>query len=310
MTKEEKKIMGLEERELFAPGHRACAGCGESLATRHIIKAAGENTIVVSATGCMEVISTPYPETAWRVPWIHAAFENNSAVASGIDAALEAQGKREGKNILVIGGDGASFDIGFGALSGAIERGHKFTYIVTDNEAYMNTGIQRSGASFPMSSTTTAPAGKKVHGKMEPKKPLPLIVAAHGSNYVATASIANLADMNKKVKEALKREGVSFVHAYTPCPRGWYHASDQTIEIARLAIATRVFPMYEIDNGVLRFTQKIEKAQAKPLADYTSTQRRFKHLDEDDMKKLQKYVDDRYEYLIGIEGKKCFDTLY
>jgi len=310
VSKEVKKIMGLEERELFAPGHRACAGCGEALGIRHTIKAAGENTIVVSATGCMEVISTPYPETAWKVPWIHAAFENNSAVASGIDASLKKQGKRDETNLLVVGGDGSTFDIGFGALSGAIERGHKFTYVCTDNEAYMNTGIQRSGASFPFSSTTTAPAGKKVHGKMDPKKPLPLIVAAHGSGYVATASIANLIDLNRKVKEALTRDGVSFVHVYSPCPRGWYHASDSALEIARLAIDTRVFPLYEIDNGVLKFTQKIEKEKAKPLEEYTKTQRRFKHLDEEDMKKLKEYVNDRYSFLEGIEGKKCFDTLY
>ncbi len=303
-------IKGMTEKEFFASGHRACAGCGEALAIRHIMKAAGEKTIVVSATGCMEVVSTPYPQTAWRLPWIHVAFENAAAVASGIDAALCAQNKRNGINLIAIGGDGASFDIGLGALSGAIERGHKFTYIATDNEAYANTGNQRSSATPLLSNTATSPAGSIIHGKQEPKKPLPLIVAAHGIRYVATASVANLFDLQNKVKKALATSGPSFVHVFNPCPVGWYHDPSQTIEIARLAISTKAFPLYEIENGILKFTQKVEAENAKPIKEYLQAQGRFKHLTEQEIQKIQEYANARYEFLSSIEGKKAFDVLY
>jgi pyruvate ferredoxin oxidoreductase beta subunit len=303
-------VKGMPYEEFFVSGHRACAGCGEALIIRHVAKAAGPNTIAVMATGCMEVVSTPYPETAWKIPWIHGAFENNSAIASGIDAALKMQGKRAKTNLVVFGGDGASFDIGFGALSGALERGHKFTYVCTDNEAYMNTGIQRSGATPFLANTTTSPVGGKVRGKQEPKKPLPLIVASHGVKYVATASAANLFDLHKKVGKALATPHASFIHAYSVCPVGWYSKSDSAIELSRLAVQSRVFPLYEIVDGVLSFTQRVEKEQATPVKDYLQLQGRFKHLTEEEVRRIQQYVDARYEFLIGIEGKKCFDTLF
>jgi len=301
-------IAGVEDKEYFASGHRACAGCGEVLMLRHALKSAGENTIVVCATGCMEIISSPYPYTSWKVPWLHGAFENAASMASGVDAALKAQKRRDKTNLLVIGGDGASFDIGFGVLSGAIERGHKFTYIAQDNEAYSNTGVQRSGATFPYASTTTSPAGSKSHGKREPKKPLSLIIASHGVEYVATASPANIIDWNKKVKKALKINGPSFLHAYSPCPLGWRIKSNMAIEISRLAVNTRVFPIYEIENGILKFNQKIENPE--PVENYLKPQGRFKHLTPADIKAIQKYVNDRYNFLLSIEGKKVFDVLY
>ncbi len=303
-----KKVGGFPGEELFASGHRACAGCGEALTIRHIMKAAGRNSITVMATGCMEVVSTPYPETAWEVAWIHGAFENVPAIASGIDRALKVKGTREKINLVCFGGDGASFDIGFGALSGAIERGHKFTYVATDNEAYANTGIQRSGATFPYASTTTAPAGKKVHGKQEPKKPLPLIIAAHGVRYVASVSIANINDLVNKVKKALAIDGTTFIHAFCPCIPGWRTDPSKTIEISRRALETGVFPLYEIENGILKFSQKIGKR--KPAVEYLEMQGRFKHLNEEEVQKIQKYVDDRYNFLLSIEGKKCFDVLF
>jgi len=673
----ERMVKGLPYEEYFASGHRACAGCGEALVVRHVVKAAGPNTIAVMSTGCMEVVSTPFPQTAWKIPWIHGAFENNSAIASGIDSALKMQGRRKGLNLLVFGGDGASFDIGFGALSGAMERGHKFTYVCTDNEAYMNclaldslimtkdglkrilnvkvgdliyalnqknhklvlkkctgvfdngekrvfeintdsqtiratgnhpflilnrkgrgkqnelvwkiveelqpgdevvslkrgldgkpyifpriqlskrgdykvnkirmvkipkkssrnlmkllglyvgdgwvrlnkaelgfavptsnrarkpvkqliksvfgvsstretknevhlgsinvakfieslgfgkgaknkivptwifslphaekkafveglllsdgyrtgnsfryvsaskellrtlrlllqtmnlrvgkihqqskvkgtkvvyrnlkststygyicfslkkganqkyrsqnkyrdflygnknfemkkiksinkkgveptldllvegehnfvangiivhnTGIQRSGATPFLASTTTSPAGKVVHGKQEPKKPLPFIVASHGIRYVATVSPANIFDLHKKVKKALETEHASFIHAFSVCPVGWHSKPALTVEIAKLAVQTRVFPMYEIENGILKFTQKIEKSKALPVKEYLQTQGRFKHLTEAEVKQIQEYVDARYGFLLGIEGKKAFDVLY
>jgi len=303
-------IGGLPKEEYFVSGHRACAGCGEALMLRHLVKAAGKNTMVCMATGCMEVISTPYPETAWNLPWLHVAFENNAAVASGVDRALQALGKREGINLIVTGGDGSTFDIGFGALSGAIERGHKFTYVVTDNEAYMNTGIQRSGATMPYQMTTTSPIGKKIHGKQEPKKPLPLIVAAHGVKYVATVSLANILDVHQKLKKALATDGPTFIHALSPCVPGWGIDSSKAIEISRLAIQTRAFPLYEIEDGVLKFTQKIEEEAKKPITDYLKMQARFKKINPQEIELMQKYVDDRYNFLLGIEGKKCFDVLF
>jgi len=302
-------INNFSEEELFASGHRACAGCGEALTVRWILKAAGKNTVIVSNTGCMEVVSSPYPETAWEVPWVHAAFENGPAVASGIVEGLKKQGKKDGTNVIVIGGDGSSFDIGFQSLSGALERGHDFLYVATDNEAYMNTGVQRSSATFPYANTTTTPAGTKIPGKEKPKKLLPLIVASHGIKYTATASIANIPDLVKKVKKALTIKGPKFLHTFCPCPVGWNYPGEKTIEMAKLAIETGVTPIYEIENGELKFTQKIENR--KPVEEYLKHQGRFKHLTPELIKEIQKYVDDRYNFLLGLSEKgQVFDVLY
>ncbi|MFA5125713.1 MAG: thiamine pyrophosphate-dependent enzyme [archaeon] len=300
-------ILGIEEKEFFASGHRACAGCGEAIALRHIMKAAGADTIVVEATGCMEVISTQYPETAWELPWVHCAFENAAAVASGVRASLNMKGDKK-TNVISIGGDGSVFDIGFGALSGSLERGHKILHIVTDNEAYMNTGIQRSGATFPYANTTTSPAGKVIPGKQQPKKPLPFIVAAHGAKYVASASVANLFDLKMKVQKALNTEGPSFLHIMVPCIPGWKIDSSSTMDVARKAMDTNVFPLYEIENGVLKFNYK--PAEKKPVEEYLMIQGRFKHLTPEIIKKIQEYVDARYSFMESIEGKKTFDVLF
>ena len=299
-------VLGIEEKEFFASGHRACAGCGEALAIRHILKAAGEKTVVVQATGCMEVISTPFPETAWELPWVHCAFENAAAVASGVRAALDAKGEKD-TNVLAMGGDGASFDIGFGSLSGAFERGTKFLYVCTDNEAYMNTGIQRSGATFPYASTTTSPGGKIIPGKQDAKKPLPFILAAHGSRYVATASVMNLFDLKKKVQKALAVNGPSFITVFVPCMPGWKIDTNVTIDISKKAYETNVYPLYEIEEGVLKINQKPEKKA--PVTEYLSMQGRFKHVTPEIAEKIQKYVDDRWDFLVANDGKKIFDTL-
>jgi pyruvate ferredoxin oxidoreductase beta subunit len=254
----------------------------------------------------MEVVSTPYPETAWELPWVHCAFETAASVAAGVRAALNMKGDKK-TNVIAIGGDGASFDIGFGALSGAIERGHKFLYIATDNEAYMNTGIQRSGATFPYASTTTSPAGKVIPGKQQPKKPLPFIVAAHGVRYAATASVMNLIDLNKKVKKALEVDGPTFIHIYCPCIPGWKIDASTTIELARLAHQTGVFPLYEVEGGVLKLDRVSER---KPVDEYIVRQGRFKHVTPGIMKKIQEYVDARYAFLEESDGKKIFDALY
>jgi len=292
-------IKGFPEIELFAKGHRACAGCGCALTMRYALKAAGSNTIVCHNTGCMEVVSTPYPETAWKVPWIHVAFENAVAVASGVDAALKKLKKNV--NVLVIGGDGSTFDIGFQALSGAIERGHNFCYICYDNNAYMNTGIQRSGATPKYANTTTTPAGKVIHGKMQYKKPLPLIIAAHGS-YVATANIAYPLDFYNKVRKALALKGPSYIQVFSPCVVGWKYPPQQSIDICKLAFQTKVTPLYEISDGMLTFTSK--PSQIKPVHEYLRTQGRFKHLTQEEIKDIQKHVDANYEKLLKLEETK------
>jgi len=293
-------IQGLSEEELFSKGHSACAGCGSALAMRHALKAAGKSTIVCHATGCMEVVSSPFPITAWKVPWIHAAFENAAAVGAGVDCALKKLGKREKVNILVIGGDGATFDIGFQALSGAIERRHNFCYICYENAAYMNTGIQRSGATPKYASTTTSPAGKLIHGKTEWKKHMPLIVAAHNEGvYVATANIAFVNDYVNKVKKALSREGPSYVQVYCPCPPGWKYSPEQTIGIAKLAFKSKVTPLYEIENGSLKFTKK--PSSFIPVKDYLKMQGRFKHMEEKEINEIQQHIDKEYEKLKRLE---------
>ena len=259
--------------ELFDSGHRACGGCGAALASRLILKATGKDTIVVSATGCMEVFSTPYPETAWKVPWIHSLFENNSAVASCIEAALKKQGRRE--KVVAIGGDGATFDIGMLCLSGAFERGHDMTYICYDNEAYMNTGIQRSGATPYDASTTTSPAGTCSTGNRRPKKDLPRILAAHGAPYVATASIAYPADLIKKVEKAVNTKGPTYVQLHAPCCTGWGFEGEKTIEIGKLAIETGLWVNYEMEDGNVT---RVKKVLRKPVEAYLKEQKRFRHL--------------------------------
>ncbi len=287
--------------ELFSHGHRACSGCGGALAMRLALKAAGPDTIVSHATGCMEVVSTPYPQTAWRVPWIHVAFENASATASGIDLALKAQGRRDKTNVLVFGGDGGTFDIGFQSLSGAAERGNKFCYVCYDNGAYMNTGIQRSGATPRFASTTTSPAGKVVPGKKENKKNMPLIMAAHGA-YVATANVAYPQDFIAKVKKGLEHDGVSYIQVYAPCPTGWKHTGDNTIQICKLAFQSKITPLFEITKEGLKFTSK--PSSPKPVLEYLRTQGRFKHLSPEHVKEVQKYIDDEYDKLLKMEEFK------
>ncbi|MEM0231190.1 MAG: thiamine pyrophosphate-dependent enzyme [Candidatus Woesearchaeota archaeon] len=298
--------MGLEEEEYFASGHRACAGCGAAIILRHALKAAGPNTIVVSATGCMEVVSSPYPETAWKLPWIHVAFENAAAVASGIDSALRKMNRREGINILVIGGDGGTFDIGLQALSGAAERGHKFTYLCYDNEAYMNTGIQRSGATPRFASTTTSPYGSKIHGKTQNAKDMPFIMAAHGS-YVATANISEFIDFRNKLKKSFSKDGVSYIQIFSPCPPGWKSPSDSAVEISKIAFSAKVTPLYEIENGVVRITR--EPALTLPVSEYLKRQGRFAHLSAEEAAEVQKSVDSYYERIkkLSESGIKIFN---
>ncbi len=271
-------ISGLPEEEYFGFGHRACAGCGAAIALRLITKAAGKSSILTQSTGCMEVVSSPYPETAWKLPWIHGAFENPASIASGISAALKAMGKEDKINVIAIGGDGSSYDIGFGHISGAFERGENFTYCCYDNEAYMNTGIQRSGSTPFGASTTTSPSGKESIGKKEWKKDLMHILAAHASPYVASASIAYPQDAFRKLKTAIETRGPTFVNLFSPCPTGWRFPTEKTVEIARLAVETGVTPLYEIINGKHKINRPNDVSGLKPVEEYLRTQGRYRHL--------------------------------
>ncbi len=284
-----KNLEAVSGDELFAPGHSACAGCGATVAVRLALKAAGKNTIATNATGCLEVFSTKYPETAWRVPWIHAAFETSASVASGVEAALKKLGKDV--NVIAFGGDGGTVDIGFQALSGAMERGHNMTYICYDNEAYMNTGVQRSGSTPYGSSTTTSPAGSVSIGNKRPKKDMPQIIAAHGVDYVATASIAFPLDYMKKVKKAVATNGPAYVHVLAACPTGWGSASERSIEICRLAVDSGMWVLYEIDHGDARITYLPTKKV--PVIEYLKTQKRFRHLKAEDVQDIQDMIDER-----------------
>ena len=280
---------------LFSPGHRGCAGCGELLAARLVIEAAGPNTIVANSTGCLEVTTTPYPESSWGVPWVHSLFENSAAVASGVEAALKSMGRKEGVNIIAQGGDGSTVDIGLGLISGMLERGNDILYVCYDNEAYMNTGVQRSGATPFCASTTTSPSGEQSFGNMRPKKPMVEIAAAHGIPYAASASVAYPEDLYKKLVKAKEIRGFKFIHILAPCPPGWKARPEDTVKLARLAVQTGIFPVYEVENG--KYAQTMKTPTRKPVLEYLKLQGRFKHLKEEDVAAIQQIVDVRYAEL-------------
>lgn len=280
--------MKIPEEEFLAPGHRGCAGCGATVGVRLALKVLGKNTVAVSSTGCLEVITTPYPETSWEIPWIHVAFENAAAVASGVERALRARGRGD-VNVVAFAGDGGTADIGMQALSGAMERGHNIIYICYDNEAYMNTGIQRSASTPYGASTTTSPHGKESFGEDRPKKNMPLIMAAHGVPYVATASISYPEDFMEKVRKARDTEGPSYIHLHQPCTTGWGFDPSKTVELGRLAVETGSWILYEIEDGDFRVTYR--PVQRKPVEEYLNAQKRFRHLTEEQKAKIQEYVD-------------------
>jgi pyruvate ferredoxin oxidoreductase beta subunit len=273
-------MVKVEERDkftdhLFASGHTACPGCGQSLAARLVLRASGRNVMVVNSTGCLEVFSSKYPESAWEVPWIHSLFENTSAVAAGIEAALKITGQLDRVRVIAQGGDGSTADIGLGAISGMLERGHDVLYICYDNEAYMNTGIQRSGSTPYYARTTTSPPGKVSLGNWRPKKDVPQIALAHGIPYVAVASVGYPMDLDRKVRKALSIRGPKYVQIHVPCPLGWGTAPERTIDFARLAVLTGLYPLYEVENGELRALKIPRKV---PVEEYLKEQVRFRHL--------------------------------
>jgi pyruvate ferredoxin oxidoreductase beta subunit len=295
------------KEEFAVSGHRACQGCAEVLAVRLALKGFGKNTIIAMATGCMEIISTPLPLTDWRLPWIHVAFENTAAVASGIESALKILTEkrkipRKDIHVIAIAGDGGTSDIGLQALSGALERGHKFTYICLDNEAYMNTGIQRSSSTPYGAMTTTSPPGKRSIGQSTQKKNMPKIAAAHNIPYVATACPSYPFDLFAKVKKARMVNGPSYLHVLSVCPTGWRVPSDLAIRYGRLAVETGVFPLYEVENGRYRLTYNPEPL--RHVVDYMNGQGRFRHLTVKTISQIQEKVKkdwERMKYLCGLK---------
>ncbi|MEM1566750.1 MAG: thiamine pyrophosphate-dependent enzyme [Candidatus Bathyarchaeia archaeon] len=304
-----------EKPDLFMSGHRACAGCAPATVMRLILKAVRGPTIVTVATGCMEVVSTTYPYTSWNVPWLHTAFENAAANAAGIETAIKVLRKKgriknQHVDVIAIAGDGGTYDIGIQALSGAVERGHDFLFVLYDNEAYMNTGIQRSGGTPLGAATTTSPAGEVIPGKLEPKKPIAEIMVAHEIPYVATASPYYWRDLIIKVRKGLEVEGPAFIHIFAPCPRGWRSDPAKSIELSRLAVETCVFPLWECMNGEYQLSAPskliaMSPQKKKPVKEYLAVQGRFRHLFTPKYEKLideiQRITDLKWQKLL----KKC-----
>jgi len=285
----------IPEEEFVYPGHTACPGCGVVLAMRYALKALGAKTIMVIPPGCSGPISGAFPFSALKIPVLRVAFETTAISASGIRAALEVMGKKE-INVLAWGGDGATFDIGLQALSAAAERNDDIIYVCCDNEAYMNTGIQRSSATPKGAWTTTTPGSKDV-----PKKDIVRIMAAHRVPYIATASVGYPMDLIKKIKKARDTSGTRFILIFTPCPIGWRYSPELTIRVAKLATETGIFPLYEIENGV-RYC--LNRARSKrPLEEYISLQGRFRNLDEQGLQEIEERVKNNWEYLIRMAGE-------
>jgi pyruvate ferredoxin oxidoreductase beta subunit len=314
MTTQEWKFTAKDialKPDIFLPGHRACAGCGPANVLRLVMKATRGPTIVTEATGCMEVVSSIYPYTSWGVPWLHTAFETAAANASGIEAALKIL-KKKGKikqnhvDVIAFAGDGGTYDIGIQALSGAVERGHDFLFILYDNEGYMNTGIQRSGGTPMGAATTTTPAGTVMLGKLQHKKPITDIMVAHDLEYVATATPYYWRDMLQKVRKGLEVEGPAFLHIFAPCPRGWRSDPAKTIEYTKLAVESCVFPVYEVVKGKYELSTPskliaLAPQKKKPITEYLKGQGRYRHLFTPQGKhvvdEIQRWTDERWAKL-------------
>jgi pyruvate ferredoxin oxidoreductase beta subunit len=266
--------------ELFSKGHRACAGCGEALAVRQILLAAPQPVVGIMPTGCLEIFSSIYPHSAWQIPMIHTAFETAASTASGVVAAYDfakKQGRiKENINFIAMGGDGGTYDIGFQALSGAVERRHKFLYVCCDNEGYMNTGIQRSSATPYGAHTTTSPAGSVVPGKQMPRKDIMEIMIAHNIAYAAQTTVALWNDLVEKVRKACAADGPSFLNVLVPCPLGWGHAGADTIKYSKLAADTKFWPIYEYQDG--KYKINYEPKEPLPVSEFMKGQGRYAHL--------------------------------
>jgi pyruvate ferredoxin oxidoreductase beta subunit len=293
------KLNQVTNAEHLSMGNLACAGCPETLAFRHVLKALGPDTIVINATGCLAVIMQM---AVPKVPHFHVLLENGPAIISGIDGALDAMGKREGVNLLVVAGDGGTADIGLSSLSSAIERGQDFIYVCFDNESYMNTGGQRSGTTPFGARTSTTPVGTVEQGELrqaELRKDMVEILAAHRIPYAASTSVGYPLDLIERVQKAAAVRGPTYIHCHSPCPTGWGMPTDQTVEAARLACQTGCVVLYEFEDGVRRITQKVPKR--KPVEEYLKHQARFKHVvsDPEALAEMQRGVDENYEALMA-----------
>jgi len=296
MSKERKMAVTIPREEFMSPGHLACQGCGAALAMRLALKALGQKTVVCIPACCWAVIDGPFPYSSLDIPIYHCAFETAASSASGVRAGLDMVGDQE-TAVLAWAGDGGTFDIGLQALSGAAERNDDIIYTCYDNEAYMNTGIQRSSATPLGAWTTTTPVK---HYKTERKKDMIGIMAAHAIPYIATASVAYPEDMVKKFKKARETKGTKFIHVFAPCPAGWKSRPEDTIKLARLAVQTGYFPLYEVENGE-KWTLNLKLKERKPIAEYLKLQGRFRHLKEAEINWIQQEVDASYERIL----KKC-----
>jgi len=287
LSEEQRAVQASISRDnSLTSGHRACQGCGEALGARYAVDAAmratGGQLIAANATGCLEVFSTPYPETSWKLPWLHSLFGNAAAVGSGIAAALAVKARKAGLErstvrVIAQGGDGGTTDIGFGCLSGMFERNDDVLYICYDNQGYMNTGVQRSSATPPGARTaTTQPLGPEPGAEFGKGKSVPLIAVAHEIPYVATATVADLRDLEAKVEKAMGLHGARYLQVFVPCPLGWGAASCDTIRLARLVRETGLFPVFEAEAGEITSVTKIRRRV--PVEDYLRPQKRFAHL--------------------------------
>jgi pyruvate/2-oxoacid:ferredoxin oxidoreductase beta subunit len=287
------------DREFVHSGHVGCPGCGATIAMRFVLKALGEKTMMVLPACCWSVIAGPYPQSALKIPVIHAAFETGGATATGVRAALDMLGDTE-TTVLTWAGDGGTFDIGFQALSGAVERNENFLYVCYDNEAYMNTGIQRS-SSTPYGAWTTTTTGQD--WKRLRKKNIVEVLVAHRIPYVATASIAYPDDLLRKAKKAKETKGSRFLHIYASCPTGWRIPSEMSVKIARMAVQTNIFPLYEVEDG-LRYTINY-KPREYLVREYFRLQGRFRHLTDQDLDQIQQMVNEDWELLLRKAGERA-----
>ncbi len=286
-----------KQEESFTPGHRLCAGCGAPIVVKMVLMASKYPLVASDATGCLEVSSCISEYTAWNIPWIHSAFENSAATLSGVETmyrSLKKQGKiTDDIKFIAFGGDGGTYDIGFQSLSGAMERGHDMIYVCYDNGAYMNTGIQRSSATPFGADTTTCPVGSANPGKLQHRKDLTKVIAAHGVPYVAQASPSHWQDLIRKVRKALEIKGPKFLNIIAPCNRGWRTQTNDAIKMSKLAVDSCYWPLFEIENGITKITHMPK--EKKPVVDFLKPQGRFKHLfapeNEWMLKAAQEYVD-------------------
>jgi pyruvate ferredoxin oxidoreductase beta subunit len=296
--------------DLLTGGHRACAGCTGSNILRQIMLTAGADTVMGGATGCMEVVTTIFPYTAWKTSFIHSAFENCAATISGVETAFRSLKKhgelpvqRDKMNFIAFGGDGGTYDIGLQSLSGAMERGHNMLYVCYDNEAYMNTGIQRSSATPLGAHTSTAPAGSHSTGKQQNRKDLTKIMVAHNIPYVAQTTPFHWKDLAMKVEKALACDGPAFLNILMPCTVGWHFDTAIGIDLAREAVENNFWPLFEVENGVYTINKKPK--DPTPVADWMKKQGRFKHLfkpgNEHILEASQKWVDDEWAKLLKLE---------